>query len=70
MEIPNTTWILESITLLQFYYEICNLHDNHEMQIITVVLTVAVIIILFEVLPEKSVWSFSVRQTDTNNPGN
>jgi hypothetical protein len=34
------------------------------MQIITVVLTVAVIIILFEVLPEKSVWSFSVRQAD------
>ena len=34
------------------------------MQIITVTLTVAVIIVLFEVLPEKSVWSLSVRQAD------
>jgi CheY-like chemotaxis protein len=34
------------------------------MQITEIVLTVAVAIILFEVLPEKSVWSVPVRQAD------
>jgi hypothetical protein len=34
------------------------------MQITAVALTVAVAIILFEVLPEKSVWSVPVRQAD------
>lgn len=41
-----------------------NLHTNHDMQIIGVVVTVALGIILFEVIPEKSVWSISVKQAD------
>jgi hypothetical protein len=35
---------------------------NHEMQITKIAITVAVVIVLFEVLPEKSVWSIPVRQ--------
>jgi CheY-like chemotaxis protein len=34
------------------------------MQITQIVLTVAVVIILFEVLPEKSVWSIPIREAD------
>ena len=34
------------------------------MQIIRVVVTVAMGVILFEVLPEKSVWSIPVKQPD------
>ena len=41
-----------------------NLHANHDMQIIGVVITVALAIILFEVAPEKSVWSIPVKQAD------
>jgi CheY-like chemotaxis protein len=42
-----------------------NLHTNHDMQIIiTIVVTVALGIILFEVILEKSVWSISVKQAD------
>ena len=37
---------------------------NHDMQIIGVVITVALAIILFEVAPEKSVWSILVKQAD------
>jgi CheY-like chemotaxis protein len=37
---------------------------NHDMQIIGVVITVALAIILFEVAPEKSVWSIPVKQAD------
>jgi len=34
------------------------------MQITEIAVTVAVAIILFEVLPEKSLWSIPVRQAD------
>ncbi len=34
------------------------------MQIAEIALTTAVVILLFEVLPEKSVWSIPVRQAD------
>jgi CheY-like chemotaxis protein len=44
-------------------YELCDLHVNHEMQITRIAITVAITIILFEVFPEKSVWSY-VRQSD------
>lgn len=41
-----------------------NLHDNHGMRIGTVVVTIALAIILFEVAPEKSAWSIPVKESD------
>jgi hypothetical protein len=41
-----------------------NFHANHDMQIIRIAITVALVIILFEVAPEKSVWSIPVKQAD------
>jgi hypothetical protein len=41
-----------------------NLHANHDMQIVIVVVVIALTIIVFEVTPEKSVWSIPVKQTD------
>ena len=41
-----------------------NLQVNHDMQIVGVVITVALGIILFEVIPEKSIWSIPVTQAD------
>jgi CheY-like chemotaxis protein len=41
-----------------------NLQANRDMQIIWLVITVALAIILFEVAPEKSVWSIPVKQAD------
>jgi CheY-like chemotaxis protein len=41
-----------------------DLNVNHNMQITEVAITVALAIILFEVAPEKSVWSIPVKQAD------
>ncbi len=41
-----------------------DLNANHNMQITGVAITVALAIILFEVAPEKSVWSVPVKQAD------
>lgn len=41
-----------------------NLHDNHGMRMGTVVVTIALAIILFEVAPEKSAWSIPVKEAD------
>jgi CheY-like chemotaxis protein len=41
-----------------------NLEVNHHMQVTGIVVTVVFAIILFEVLPEKSVWSIPVRQAE------
>jgi hypothetical protein len=46
----------------KLYYELSNLHDNNEMQITGVIVLVGLSIVLFEVLPEKSVWSIPVRE--------
>jgi hypothetical protein len=40
------------------------LHAKHHRQIVSVVVTVALAIKLFEVIPERSVWSILVRQSD------
>ena len=48
----------------KLYYERCDLHANPGMQITWVMLLVGLSIILFEVFPEKSVWSIPVRQAD------
>ena len=40
------------------------MNDNNEMQIAGVIVLVGLSIILFEVHPEKSVWSVPVRQAD------
>jgi hypothetical protein len=45
-------------------YERYEFTCNHDMQIIGVAITVGLAIILFEVPPEKSVWSIPVRQAD------
>gem|GEM_PF-1661807 len=37
-----------------------NLAANHDIQIVSVVVTVALAIILFEVIPERGVWSIPV----------
>jgi hypothetical protein len=44
----------------KLYYELSNLDENNEMQITGVIVLVGLSIILFEVLPEKSVWSIPV----------
>jgi hypothetical protein len=49
---------------MKLYNEPCDLHATHDMQITGVVVLVGLIIILFEVLPEKSVWSIPVIQAD------
>jgi hypothetical protein len=46
----------------KLYYELSNLDENNEMQITGVIVLVGLSIILFEVLPEKSVWSIPVRE--------
>ena len=48
----------------KFSMDRANLHANHDMQMIGAVVTVALGIILFEVIPEKSVWSIPVKQAD------
>ena len=40
-----------------------NIPSNHDMQIVSVAITV-VLLILFEVIPERSVWSIPVKQAD------
>ena len=55
--------VLVTLTVRKKYYDdelIC----YHDMQITEIALTVAIVIILFEVLPEKSAWSIPVRQAD------
>jgi hypothetical protein len=41
-----------------------SLQVNHDMQLVCVVITVALGIILFEVIPEKSIWSIPVTPAD------
>jgi CheY-like chemotaxis protein len=48
----------------KFSMDRANLHANHDMQTIGAVVTVALGIILFEVIPEKNVWSIPVKQAD------
>jgi CheY-like chemotaxis protein len=46
------------------FIDSANLDLNHDMQITGIMVLVALSIILFEVFPEKSVWSIPVRQAD------
>jgi CheY-like chemotaxis protein len=49
---------------VNLYYGLCDLHATHDMQITWVIVLVGLSIILFEVFPEKSVWSIPVREGD------
>jgi len=48
----------------KLYNELCEFTANHHMQLTGLVVTVALVIILFEVFPEKSIWSIPVKQTE------
>ena len=48
----------------KLYNGLCEFTANHDMQLTGVVVTVAFVIILFEVFPEKSIWSIPVKQPE------
>jgi hypothetical protein len=66
---PATTVIFSNVKGIRlrsrnFRMNHVNLATNHDIQLVSIVVTIALVIILFELIPERSVFSLPVKQED------